>query len=111
MLWLALFQYPLMVVIQEICARIGLLTGSGLSAIIRKKYSKRVFMPIVFLLFVANTINVGADINAMSASVNLLLPQIPLHFFSIILTAIIISAIILIPYNFSFLLYSNFNNS
>ena len=41
MLWMALYQYPLMTVIQEICARIGLITGDGLAAVINKKYSKR----------------------------------------------------------------------
>jgi Mn2+/Fe2+ NRAMP family transporter len=41
MLWLALFQYPLMAIVQEICARIGLVTGSGLGAVIKKKYSRR----------------------------------------------------------------------
>ena len=97
-LWLAPFQYPLMVVIQEMCARIGLLTGNGLSAIIKKKYSKRIVMPLIFLLFIANTINSGADINAMAASINLLVPQIPSHIFSVLLTVAIISANILIPY-------------
>lgn len=98
MLWLALFQFPLMVVIQEMCARIGLLKGNGLAATIGKKYSKRVVLPIVFLLLIANTINIGADINAMAASVKLLIPQIPLYIASIAFTAFIISAIILIPY-------------
>jgi len=41
MLWMALFQYPMMTVIQEICARIGLVTGSGLGGILKKKYSKK----------------------------------------------------------------------
>lgn len=41
-LWLALFQLPLMIVIQEICARIGLVTGSGLAGIIRTRYSKKI---------------------------------------------------------------------
>ena len=41
MLWMALFQYPMMTVIQEMCARIGLVTGSGLGGILKKKYSKK----------------------------------------------------------------------
>jgi Mn2+/Fe2+ NRAMP family transporter len=41
MLWMALFQYPMMTVIQEMCARLGLLTGSGLGGLLRKKYSKK----------------------------------------------------------------------
>ncbi len=77
MLWLVLFQYPIMTVIQEMCARIGLVTGGGLAAVIKKKYSKKIVFPIVSLLFIANTINIGADIGAMSASVRLIFPQIP----------------------------------
>ena len=57
MLWVAPFQYPSMIVIQEMCARIGLLSGNRLSAVIKKKYFKRFVMPIIFLLFIANTIN------------------------------------------------------
>ena len=98
LLWTVLLTYPLVIVIQEICARIGLLTGSGLAAIVRKKYSKRVVLPVVFLLFIANTINIGADISAMASSARLLLPQDPLKVFSTIFTIFIIFAIILIPY-------------
>lgn len=57
MLWLALFQYPMIVVIQEMCARIGLVTGSGLAAVIKKKYSRKVVLTIASLILVANAIN------------------------------------------------------
>jgi Mn2+/Fe2+ NRAMP family transporter len=46
MLWLAIFQYPLMTAIQEMCARIGLVTGDGIAGVIRRKYSKRVVFPL-----------------------------------------------------------------
>ena len=98
MLWTVIYLIPLIVVIQEICARIGLLTGSGLGTIIKKKYSKKIVLPLIFLLLVANTINVGADIGAMAASANLIFPQISLNIFSIFFTAFIIIAIIMIPY-------------
>jgi Mn2+/Fe2+ NRAMP family transporter len=55
MLWLAIFQYPLITVIQEMCARIGLATGDGIAGIMRRKYSKKVLFPLVSLLLVANT--------------------------------------------------------
>jgi Mn2+/Fe2+ NRAMP family transporter len=45
MLWMALFQYPMMTIIQEICARIGLVTGNGLGGVLKKKYSKKLFFP------------------------------------------------------------------
>lgn len=54
-LWLAIFQYPLMTAVQEICARIGPVTGGGLGAAIKKKYSKKVLLPIAGLLLAANT--------------------------------------------------------
>lgn len=77
MLWLVLFQYPIMTAIQEMCGRIGLVTGGGLAAVIKNKYSNKVVFPLASLLFLANTINIGADIGAMSASVRLIFPQIP----------------------------------
>jgi len=98
MLWTVIYLIPLIIVIQEICARIGLLTGSGLGTIIKKKYSKKIVLPLISLLLVANAINVGADIGAMAASASLMFPQISLNIFSIFFTAFIIIAIIMIPY-------------
>jgi NRAMP (natural resistance-associated macrophage protein)-like metal ion transporter len=98
MLWLVLFQYPIMTVIQEMCGRLGLVTGGGLAAVIKKKYSKKIVFPIVSLLFIANTINIGADIGAMSASVRLIFPQIPFIVATISFAAFILSAEILVPY-------------
>ena len=98
MLWLVLFQYPIMTVIQEMCARIGLVTGGGLAAVIKKKYSKKIVFPIVSLLFIANTINIGADIGAMSASVRLIFPQIPFIVAIISFAAFILAAEIRVPY-------------
>lgn len=98
MLWLVLFQYPLMTAIQEMCARIGLITGSGLAAVIKKKYSPKVVFPLVGLLFIANIINIGADIGAMSASVRLIFPHVPFVVATITFAAFILLAQILIPY-------------
>ena len=98
MLWTVIYLIPLIIVIQEICARIGLLTGSGLGTIIKKKYSRKIVLPLISLLLVANAINVGADIGAMAASASLMFPQISLNIFSIFFTAFIIIAIIMIPY-------------
>ncbi|MHB8601435.1 MAG: NRAMP family divalent metal transporter [Nitrosotalea sp.] len=97
-LWLALFQLPLMIAIQEMCARIGLVTGSGLASIMKKRYSRKTVYPIITLLLIANTINIGADIGAMSASVKLVLPQSPIFIVTIIFTALVICAEIFIPY-------------
>ena len=72
-LWTALVTFPLMTAIQEICARIALQTGSGLADVIRKYYPKPVLYFCVTLLFIANTINLGADLGAMAAAAQLLL--------------------------------------
>jgi Mn2+/Fe2+ NRAMP family transporter len=63
MLWMTLFQYSLMTVIQEICAHIGLVTGSSLRGVLKRKFSKKVIFPIAgLLLLIVKTINIGADI-------------------------------------------------
>jgi len=97
-LWFSLFIYPLAATVQEMCGRIGLLTGSGLAGVIKKKYSKKTVLPIITLLLVANTINIGADIGAMSASVNLIFPGFPILLVTLLFTATIILSEILIPY-------------
>ncbi len=71
-LWTSLFTFPLMTAIQEMCARVGLETGRGLAEIIRMYYPRPVLYFCVALLFIANTINVGADLGAMAASGQLL---------------------------------------
>ena len=75
LLWLALFTFPLMALVQEMCARIGLVTGRGLAGNIRIHYSPWVLYTCATLLFIANTLNLGADIGAMAKGVQLLFPQ------------------------------------
>jgi len=99
MLWMALYLLPMIIVIQEMCARIGLLSGNGLAALIKNKYSIRIVYPISSLLIIANTINIGADIGAMSASIKILFPQIPLVVTSLLFSGIIIASEIMIPYD------------
>lgn len=65
-LWFALFVTPFMIAVQEMCGRIGLVTGKGLSGVIRKHYSRSLLLSTVFLLFLANAINIGADLGAMA---------------------------------------------
>jgi NRAMP (natural resistance-associated macrophage protein)-like metal ion transporter len=74
MLWLSLWTFPLMSVVQEMCARIGLVTGRGLAGNIRVHYSARVLRFCTFLLFGANAFNIGADLGAMAKGVQLLNP-------------------------------------
>jgi NRAMP (natural resistance-associated macrophage protein)-like metal ion transporter len=72
-LWTALFSFPLMAGVQEICARIALHTGHSLTELIRRNYPKPVLYCCVSLLFFANTVNLGADLGAMAAACQLLL--------------------------------------
>jgi NRAMP (natural resistance-associated macrophage protein)-like metal ion transporter len=72
MLWTMLFSYPLMVAAQLICARIGRVTGKGLAGNLREYYPRWALYPLIFLLLVANTINIGADLGAMGSGIQLL---------------------------------------
>lgn len=74
LLWLAPLTFPLMAVVQEMCARIGLATGRGLAGNIRSRFSKRALYICAFLLFIANTFNIGADLGAMAQASRLIFP-------------------------------------
>lgn len=76
LIWLSLFSYPLMGTVQEMCARIGLATGVGLAANIKRHYSKKVLYLCALLLLFANVFNIGANLGAMAEGTQLLLPQI-----------------------------------
>jgi Mn2+/Fe2+ NRAMP family transporter len=75
-LWMALWTFPMSAVVQEMCARIGLVTGRGLAGNIRVRFSKRILYVCAFLLFVANAINIGADLGAMAKAAQLLNPRL-----------------------------------
>lgn len=76
LLWLAAFTFPLMAVVQEMCARIGLVTGRGIAANIRRFFPNWVIYVCTILLLMANTLNIGADLGAMAAVTRLLLPEL-----------------------------------
>lgn len=80
LIWLAAFTLPFMAVIQEMCARIGLVTGSGLAANIKSHFSPKVLYFATFLLFIANTFNIGADIGAMANAIQLLYPKFSFNY-------------------------------
>ena len=96
-LWLALFSFPFMIAVQEMCARIGMTTGKGLAQIIKLHYSKKVLFVVVLLLCTANIFNIGADLSAMSASAKLVI-DIPFYAWLILLTAVTLILEITIPY-------------
>ncbi len=76
LLWTSLFTFPFMAIVQEMCARIGLVTGRGLAANIRQYYPKKVLYTVSILLFAANTLNIGADLGAMAKAAQLLNPKL-----------------------------------
>jgi NRAMP (natural resistance-associated macrophage protein)-like metal ion transporter len=88
-LWMALFTFPLLAAVQFICAKIGLVSGEGLASLLRKHYSRWLLYPAVLALVIANTINAGADIGAIAAAFNLLIP-IPAYWFVVPIVALIL---------------------
>ncbi len=73
-LWTAIFMLPFQVAVQEVCARIGAVTGKGIAAVVRENYGRKVLYLVVLLVLVANTINIGADIGAMAEAIRLIIP-------------------------------------
>jgi Mn2+/Fe2+ NRAMP family transporter len=96
--WLAVYLLPMMIAVQETVARIGIVTQQGLAHVIGRRYGKRVLYPIVGLLLVANTVNIGADIGAMAASLQLLVP-VGFIVAVVALTGFMIALEVLVPYH------------
>lgn len=71
-LWTALFTWPLMMAVQSTCARIGMVTGHGIAGALRHKFPRPVLFMAAVALFIANTINVGADLTGMASAAELL---------------------------------------
>jgi NRAMP (natural resistance-associated macrophage protein)-like metal ion transporter len=96
--WIMLVTYPLMTAVQEACVRIGAVTGKGLAAVVREHYSRWVLYPVVLLVVLANTLNIGSDIGAMAASTQLLVPQIPFGLLAVAFSLLMLFLEIFIPY-------------
>jgi NRAMP (natural resistance-associated macrophage protein)-like metal ion transporter len=77
-LWTMLATVPLMTTVQYISAKIGLSTGEGISGNLRRHYPHWIGYSVAGALVAANTINAGADIGAIGASINLLAPKVPI---------------------------------
>lgn len=97
LLWTSIFASPFMISIQEMCARIGLVTGRGITGVLRKHYHKSLLYPLALLTVAANTLNIAADINAMASATHLLIP-VPPWLLSILFSALIVTFMILMPY-------------
>lgn len=98
-LWTALLTFPLMASIQEMCARIGIVTQEGLTGNLKKHYHKSFLYLMMAFSFPAIVLNIGADIQGMGAVANMLAPGIPVIVFSTAFTAILLFCIIKFPYH------------
>jgi NRAMP (natural resistance-associated macrophage protein)-like metal ion transporter len=96
-LWAALFAIPFMISIQEMCGRIGLVTGKGIAGIMRRHFSKKLLYGALSILLIANVINIGANLGAMAEAVTLFIPG---SFSTALLsiTALTLFLIVLVPY-------------
>jgi len=98
LLWTAPLALPFVAAIQEMCARIGLVTSHGLAGTLKANYSKPVLYLMLMFSFPAIVMNIGADIAGMGAVGNLLFPSIKETYFSIAFTGILLVLIVTLPY-------------
>ncbi len=97
LLWMAAWILPMMMAIQEACARIGIVTNRGLAGVLQKHYKKKTMMIIVSILILANVINIGADLGAMAKSLQLLV-HINFYIAAMAFAALIIMLEVLVGY-------------
>jgi len=72
LLWTSLATLPMNVAVQTLCARLGIVSGRGLAAVTAERFGRRALWPLVAMLLVANIVNIGADLGAIAAAVDLL---------------------------------------
>ena len=97
-LWTIILCLPLMIAVQEACARIGSATSQGLVKVTSRQYSRTILFLVVGLVVMANIINIGADFAAVGASINLLIP-LPVPFISTIFMLVVLGLEIFIGYH------------
>lgn len=97
-LWTAFVILPFMTAVQEMSARISMVAGSGITAILRQKYPKWLLWIFISLILVANTINIGADLGAMADAAHLLVPAVPFTVYALLFTFLILFLEIFLTY-------------
>lgn len=97
-LWTALLTFPLMAAIQGMCARIGIVTAQGLTVTLREHYPKPILYLMLFFSLPAITLNIGADIQGMGAVAHMIFPKLPVAFYCVTITAVLMYVIIKYPY-------------
>lgn len=98
LLWLFPIMFPLLLAVQESCARIGAVSGGGLAALLKRHYSKKILYTAVALVVVANTVNIGADLAAMAATMQLLIPTAPFTGLAVMFAIICVLMQVTVPY-------------
>jgi NRAMP (natural resistance-associated macrophage protein)-like metal ion transporter len=98
LLWTTLATLPLAIAVQEATARLGLVTGKGLAALIRERFARPVLVAAVVLVAVANTFNIGADIGSMAAAAGLLVP-VPYAAATIAFAMVMVMLEVAVPYH------------
>jgi Mn2+/Fe2+ NRAMP family transporter len=97
-LWTPLFTLPLMYYVQEMCARIALVTGKGLLGAIKQKFGFFLASIFFILIFFSNTLNIYADLYISANIFNLFLPFVPNYALSLVLGLFITLLILAFPY-------------
>jgi NRAMP (natural resistance-associated macrophage protein)-like metal ion transporter len=97
-LWTSIVAFPLMASIQQMCARLGLVTSQGLTGTLKKHYPRPILYLMLLFSFPAIVMNIGADIAGMGAVGNLLFPAIDGNYFSVAFTLILLGLMIYLPY-------------
>jgi NRAMP (natural resistance-associated macrophage protein)-like metal ion transporter len=88
-LWTALFSFPLMIAVQLMCARLGMVTGRGLAGMVRRTYSRPILWIACAILLIANTVNIAADLAGMGASMELV-THVPSQVWTVVFFALIV---------------------
>jgi NRAMP (natural resistance-associated macrophage protein)-like metal ion transporter len=97
-LWATLFMLPLMIAIQSVCARIGVVTGRGLAAAIKCIFPRWLLLILVGLLLIANTLNIAADVAAMGEAATLVVPALGPHTYTVLFGLLSLGLQLFMPY-------------
>ncbi len=97
-LWMSILAWPILALLQEMCARIGIVTGKGLAAVVRSHYPRWILYVLILLSCPAFLLNTGADIAVLGEAGNLLFPSISPLWCSIGFTILLFLLMLLLPF-------------
>jgi len=97
-LWSSWLTLPLMYVVQEMCARLALVTRKGLVGVMKERFNPTLIILISLSMFLANTLNIAADLSAVTATLQFYTPFVPKWIYTTLVSLIVISLILILPY-------------